>query len=68
MVALPGPASSIRYLIGHTDVFLVWISFDFDKFDFILFFYTSNRYQKEEALNFRVAKANEVSQLEKVCL
>lgn len=35
----------------------------------ILHIYISSRSQKEEALNFRVAKANEVMQLEKVhCL
>lgn len=53
-------------MLAILGVSLVWIFFDFDKMVFILFFNTSSRSQKEEALNFRVAKANEVSQLEKV--
>lgn len=50
--------------------FLNLVGFDFCKMlFFVLSFNTSSRFQEEEALSFRVAKANEVSQVEKVyCL
>lgn len=57
LIGLFAPNSCFLLFQSHFTVFL----FYFFNFLYILF-----RFQKEEALNFRVAKANEVFQLEKV--